>query len=181
MASKKLIVLLALVMIYWGYDTIANANRVYSNSSYWENATLSDVAALPDEVLLPGNEYGSVLMFAALINTQQEVIEALIIRGADVNEVETRFKGTPLSAAAAGNPNPEIINLLVKNGAKVNVILSQGRTPLMNATMQNNNKGIVRALLKNGANTDVKDDRGLTALEYARLSNNTNAINELTE
>jgi hypothetical protein len=78
MASKNLIIVLALVIIYWGYDSIANADRKYSNELYWEHATLNDVVAVPDTALLPGNEYGSILMFASSVNTNPQVIQELI-------------------------------------------------------------------------------------------------------
>lgn len=180
MASKNLVVILILVIIYWGYDSIANANRKFSSETYWEQATLVDVMSVPDVALLPGSEYGSVLMFASSVNSNPQIIQELIKRGSDVNEVDPIFKGTPLSAAATKNSNPEIINLLVKNGAKVNVILTQGRTPLMSAAIKNYNKGIVRALIKNGANINSKDEYGITAFDYAKKSNNSVAIRELS-
>jgi len=169
MASQKIIIVFLLVLVYWGYDTVANADRKYSSESYWDEATLLDVANVPDTVLLSGNEYGSVLMFATSVNTNPSVISELLKRGSDVNEVEPMFSGTPLSAAAAKNPNPEIINLLIKHGAKVNVTLSQGRTPLINAVINNNNKGIITALIQGGAEMDTKDELGLTAMDYAKM------------
>ena len=171
MASQKIIIVFLLVLVYWGYDTVANADRKYSSESYWDEATLLDVANVPDTVLLSGNEYGSVLMFATSVNTNPSVISELLKRGSDVNEVEPMFSGTPLSAAAAKNPNPEIINLLIKHGAKVNVTLSQGRTPLINAVINNNNKGIITALIQGGAEMDTKDELGLTAMDYAKKLN----------
>ena len=171
MASQKLIIVFFLVLVYWGYDTVANADRKYSSESYWDEATLLDVANVPDTALLSGNEYGSVLMFATSVNTNPSVISELLKRGSDVNEVEPMFSGTPLSAAAAKNPNPEIINLLIKHGAKVNVTLSQGRTPLINAVINNNNKGIITALIQGGAEMDTKDELGLTAMDYAKKLN----------
>jgi len=181
MASKKLIIALVLVIFYWGYDTVTNADRKYSSESYWENASLTDVANVPDTALLPGNEYGSVLMFASYVNTNPLVISELLRRGSDVNEVESAFSGTPLSSAASNNSNPEIIDLLIKNGAKVNATISQGRTSLINAAISNDNEGIVTALIRGGANINSKDQLGLTALDYAKKFNNQAAINELSK
>lgn len=181
MASQRLVILFLLVLVYWGYDTITNADRKYSNENYWKEATIQNITEVPDSALLPGNEYGSVLMFAASVNTNPQLIDELIKRGSDVNEVEPMFKGTPLSAAATKNPNPQIIYRLVRHGADVNARLSLGSTPLIQASMNNKNQGIVTALIKSGATPNTKDDLGFTALDYAKKHKNTVALNELQQ
>ena len=114
---------------------------------FWESATVADVAAVPDEALLPGNNNGSVLMWAAMSTADPDVVSALIERGANVNESDPVFSGPPLSAAAGYSRHPEIIERLVEHGADVNKTVNNGETPLHIAARYNTHPEIIHALI----------------------------------
>ncbi len=175
--NPKLIALLLLVVAFAAYVKLSNPNKVYSTQAYWLNAGLAEVEAVPQEVLLPGNQNGSVLMWAAYASPDPQVIEALIARGADVNEADVVFSGTPLSAAAAGNANPAVIDVLVQHGARVDqVVGSNNKTPLIIAAELNANPQVLARLIHHGANPAYRDLTGKTALQQARQMNNQSAV-----
>mgnify|MGYP003388976745 CR=1 FL=1 len=62
------------------------------------------------------SEDSSMLVCAALYNTNPEVISVLIKAGADIEERD-EDGWTPLMHAASSNTNPEVISVLIESGA----------------------------------------------------------------
>jgi len=175
--NPKLIIVLFVVIALAAYVKISNPHKKFSTEDYWSSATLEDVYSIPDEVLLPGNKNGSVLMWASMVTEKPEIISALVKRGADVNEADIIFSGTPLSAAAASSSYPEIIDELIKLGAEINkVVGSNDKTPLIIASELNSNSEIIERLIYHGADINYKDLTGRTALEQAIRIENTSVV-----
>jgi ankyrin repeat protein len=171
---------LILAVIALVYSTVLNTDKEFSTMEYWQTATVQSVAELPASVLEPGNTNGGVLMWAAMGSSDPEVIAALVARGADVNESDPIFTGTPLSAAAGYGKYPRIIEELVAQGADIHKRVSNGETALMVAARYNRTEGIVEMLAELGADIDATNSQDRTALELAQMSNNSVAASALT-
>ena len=103
----------------------------------------------------------------------------MVARGADINESDGIFGGTPLSGAAGYSKYPEIIEALITQGADINKTVHNRETALMIASKYNENPGIIKMLVKHGAVLERKNAQGKTALDLAREANNHVAIEEL--
>ena len=181
MSSKTPIYLLILVIaiVFFAWHKISNPYRKYSTSDYWQTATVRSVEEIPDEAILEKNKNGPVLMWAAIGGSNPEVLTALVERGADINEGDGIFKGTPLTGAAGYSKNPEMIDRLIELGADINKTVWGGNTALIIAAQYNENPGITAALLRNGATRTRKNSSGKTALDVAKAVGNEIAIREL--
>ena len=151
---------------------LSNPNKKYSTREFWETASVASVAGVPDRALKSGNPNGGVLMWAAMGAKDPAILKALVARGADVNESDLIFSGTPVSAAAGKSAHPEMIAMLLALGADVNKRVHDGQTPAMIAAQYNHTPGVIEALKAGGADMSAKDDEGQTALDFARRSGN---------
>lgn len=179
--NPRLLILLVSAIALVAYLKLSNPNKKYSRQVFWETATVQDVSLVPDDALLPGNKNGPVLMWAAMATGDPKVIQALVERGADINESDNGlFSGTPLSGAAGYASNPEIIDELVRLGADVNkVVGSNHKTPLIIAAELNKRPEIVASLINNGSDVSYRDLTGRTALEQAIRFKNTEVVEVL--
>lgn len=177
--SPKLFLLLLLTLLIAFLANPFDPNKKYSSSKFWKSATLESVSEIPKEVLSPGNTNGPVLMWAAGITDDVRIISALVDRGADVNDADPIFLGTPLTAAASDNPNTKIIDELMKLGADINKTVNNNEDALMLAARFNNNPQIIETLFSHGANIKHKNDDGKTALDLAISHGNSVAENAL--
>ena len=168
---KLLIALIAVVALSLGLKVI-NPHKKYSTQQFWETATVSTVATVPEKALKPGNKNGSVLMWAAMGAKDPAILKALVERGADVNESDAIFGGTPITGAAGKSDEPEMIQVLVSLGADVNKRVNNGETAAMVAAQYNKTSGIVEALDAAGADFGAKNNQGKTALDLAREHGN---------
>lgn len=165
--SPLLLVVLLACIVLFGYTKISNPHFKYSTEKYWQNATVSEVAEVPLEALAEGNKNGPVLMWAASVVSDPQIIAALVDAGASINEREVDFNATALSAAAYQNPHPAIIDELVRLGAKVNIVLGMlEKSPLLLAA-ESNDVVITKRLLHHGADSTYKDVNNKTALDIA--------------
>ena len=172
--------MLVAVVVWAVYTVNSNPYRKFSRENYWVNATLDEVYAVPAEALEPGNRNGPVLAWAAMAASDPRVIAALVERGADVNEEDVIFSGTPLSSAAGSNSNPDIIDELVRLGAEIDkTVGSNNKTPLIIAAELNPHPEIIDNLVRNGADVRYRDLTGRTAYEQARRFGNKPAIEAL--
>jgi ankyrin repeat protein len=177
-------VALALVVVFFYMYLSSNPHKKYSTAHFWKQASVASVQKVPEEALTPGNKNGSVLMWAAMGTSDVAIIRALVDRGADVNESDPLYTGTPLSAAAGYGRTPEIITELVRLGGDVNKTVSNNETPLMIAAKYNHKPGFVEALVAAGAKIDAKNAKDATALDLAIRSKNTTveqALNALKD
>ena len=181
MTTVKPIYLIALlaVIAFVVYIKVSNPYRAYSSSSFWENATLASVSEIPEEALKPGNKNGPVLMWAAIGSQNPTVLRALVERGADINEADSFFKGTPLTGAAGYTKNPEMLKELIKLGADINKTVHSDETALMIAARFNQNPEIITTLIRLGSEINQESSNGETALDIATKSKNEVAIEQL--
>jgi ankyrin repeat protein len=177
--NPKYLVALLVVVALAGTLKLMNPNKKYSSREYWQSATLDSVSHVPEEALKPGNKNGSVLMWAAMATSNPNIISALVDRGADINEVDPLFSGTPLTGAASHSKYPEIIRELVKLGADLDVRVNNANTALMVAAMYNTNPGIIEELLSQGADAEARNAQGQTARDLAIEYRNKTAIKAL--
>jgi hypothetical protein len=95
---------------------------------------------------------------------QREIIELLLVHGADVHAKDKTFGNTALMWAAARG-NQESVELLLERGAAVDAQV-YGKTALTWAA-ENGHKEMVQLLLERGADVDAKNEDGSTALMHA--------------
>ncbi len=149
------------------YETI---KLLLSKGSYY---TIEDVVRAADmekiKKLLDDNpkllhsqeHWRDPLLFCAIRSGNSQVVEYLIDRGADINQVG-RFEEPPLHAAAYAG-NPEIVELLIRSGANVNqrgplgelalhwIPRGADTTTLMKINTQDQYDDIARILIDSGS------------------------------
>jgi len=109
----------------------------------------------PKIVNIP-NQNGETILFGAVMQGRPEMIEYLISKGADVNQMN-RFYMAPLHLACRRNLPLEIIRLLVENGADVNAVSKYQGRPL-DMAYENGGEPVIHYLTSKGGVP--------TALEY---------------
>ncbi len=170
--NPKYIVALGIVIAVVATLRMLNPHREYSTRQFWETATSEAVKKMPQDALKKGNKNGSVLMWAAMGSPDPTIIRALVDRGADINEADPIFSGTPLTGAAGYSKYPEILRELVNLGADINKRVNNNETALMVAAQYNMNPGIIEELVSLGADVTSRNSQGYTALDLAKNSNN---------
>ncbi|MCR4300603.1 MAG: ankyrin repeat domain-containing protein [Sulfuricaulis sp.] len=173
--NPKYIIALIVVVAFVGVLKVMNPDKKYSTREFWQLANLESVSQVPDKALKAGNKNGSVLMWAAIGASDPRIIRALVERGAQVNESDSIFSGTPITGAAGYSRNPEIIRELVNLGADINKKVNNDETALLIAAQYNTNKGIIETLVSLGAKLDDKTAQGKSALDLAKENNNKTA------
>ncbi|MES9832817.1 MAG: ankyrin repeat domain-containing protein [Candidatus Thiodiazotropha sp. DIVDIV] len=179
--NPKLLIALVVAILIVVIVKVSNPYREYSTQGFWETATIASVDEIPDEALEPGNRNGGVLMWAAMKTTDPGIIEVLVSRGAEINEADGIFMGTPLTGAAVYSSTPEVIDKLIELGADINQLVNHNEDALMIAARYNHNSMIIERLLVHGADATRKNSQDLTAIDIARESGNQAAINVLQQ
>jgi ankyrin repeat protein len=101
------------------------------------------------------------LMLASL-RGDQELVQALVARGADINK-----PGWTALHYAATKGNVVIVRVLLDKHAYIDAESPNGSTPLMMAAMYGTPEA-VKVLLEAGADPTLKNNLGLTAHEFAK-------------
>ena len=115
------------------------------------------------------NDDGDFPLYIASWRGNKEIVELLLVNGANVNyEADAYFYTALMVASGAGHA--VIVNFLLECGANVNAEDDWQLTSLMRAA-ESGHLEVARTLLKHGANANLRDDRGKTALELAEESN----------
>lgn len=178
--QPKYLIALGITIAFGAWVVLSNPYREYSRQKFWEDATVATVAEVPDEALEPGNRNGPVVMWAAMSTDDPEIIRRLVERGADINESDGIFKGTPLTAVAAQSRHPHMLDALVALGADISVRVHNDQTPLMVAALYNRNPGIASRLIELGVDPHAVDSAGRSAMDLAQTSGNTVVATEIT-
>ena len=144
--------------------------------TYAQRSGVKEVAAL-----ISGNENdiatGGMTIHEAVLNRDPDAITALIATGVVLNEIDDKYKRTPLMLACE-YPSEPLVQLLAEGGADVNFKAGNGETAMyflltkaisnLGRGMSQYNKDIVtmfKILLKNGLDVNAAvDNEGNTAL-----------------
>jgi len=161
--NPKLIMMLAAAVIFVLVFKLTQVDAQYSTEKFWQTASVEDAHNIPQKALELGNRNGPVLMWAASVVEDPNILSVLVSRGADVVEMDPLFGATALSAAAFQNPSPYVVDALVESGAIVNESIGRlKKTPLMLAA-ETNDISVTERLLFHGADRTAKDVNGNTA------------------
>ncbi len=144
--------------------------------TYAQRSGVKEIAAL-----LSGDESdvatGGMTLHEAVLNRDAEALQALIQRGADLNEIADEHRRTPLMLACEYASLP-LVELLAKGGADINFRAGNGETAvyyLLTKAITNFGRGMsreikdivkmLRLLVAGGLDTDAAaDNEGNTAL-----------------
>lgn len=109
------------------------------------------------------DEYEFSILHAAVMTEDEELLEWLIAKGADVHAKNDEGI-TPLHIVLY----PEIAALLIRHGANVNAAAHDGSAPLHTQVSDGEERlDVIEVLLAHGADKTQKDDRGQTPLDIA--------------
>ena len=121
------------------------------------------------------NKYGSTPLTIAARIGNKDIVESLIIQGANVDIQNDGYGNTALISSLLGPPSEnrkDILKLLIASGADINIQSNQGHTALMVAILLNK-KDIVELLITAGADiNNIKSKYEKTVLDYAKESKN---------
>ncbi|CAC5421080.1 unnamed protein product [Mytilus coruscus] len=101
---------------------------------------------------------------AACSGGNKKIVQLLIDKGSDVNEVDG-MKHAPLTTACIGG-NEKMVQLLIDNGSDINKIDGMKQTPLTTACSRGNEK-IIKLLIDKGSNVNQVDGMRQTPLTIA--------------
>lgn len=110
------------------------------------------------------NARGETPLMLAAIKGNLPAVQALLARGADVNQPGW----APLHYAVSGGTpqHAQIVALLLEHSAYIDAASPNGSTPLMLAARYGSD-AIVQLLLQEGADPTLKNQQGLTARDFA--------------
>src|SRR5262249_32216266 len=108
------------------------------------------------------DEFDDTALMLAALHGHKDVVQALIVRGAKVDD-RNRFGETALMQAALAG-FPEIVQLLLESGSDINARDVDSSTALILAY---NDRETTETLLRGGADFKAKDKNGMTALMIA--------------
>jgi hypothetical protein len=167
-------------------DRTTGKQKLYKKSDKIQNATVimilreKVVLRVGDHLEILGIEtgqpdvnakdnYGVTALIDASFKGQKEVVELLILEGADLNAQDRQGDTALMNAAIKGHI--EIVELLISNGADVSVKDNWGNTALIDSAKYGRDSAceIIVLLIDNNADVNAKNNFGLTALIYAAL------------
>jgi len=113
------------------------------------------------------------LHVACGFNTKLELVDYLILSGADVNKADNNGR-RPIHMVAKGSKN-EIVLRLLEAGCDVNVQNCSGMTAAHFAAVSNSFE-CLQILMANGADLNMKDGKGMTVVDSAEDRGNDRII-----
>jgi ankyrin repeat protein len=167
-------------------DTTTRKQKLYKKSDEILNATL--IMILRGKVVLrvgdhleilkietgrpdvnAKDKYGVTALIDASFKGQKDIVELLILEGADLNAQDNQGDTALMNAALKGHI--EIVELLISNGAGVSVKDRSGNTALIESAKYARESAceIITLLKDHGAQVNAKNKYGLSAIIYAAL------------
>jgi hypothetical protein len=167
-------------------DTTSGIQKLYRNGDQIQNATIisvfrekvvlkigDDFAILELETVRPdlNGKYESIgyALIDASFKGQKDIVEQLILEGADLNAQDGQGDTALMKAATKGHV--EIVDLLIANGADFNLKDKWGNTAVMDSAKYPRQSAceIINLLKDNGADINATNKFGFTAIMYAAL------------
>lgn len=115
---------------------------------------------------MPDNKTGSTALVFASYYSDEEIVNLLLQKGADVN-TENNVKNTPLMLAARKG-NLKILKRLLQSGAAVNSQNIAGETALHNSSIEGHYE-IARLLIENNANVNMLTKNLKSPMHFSML------------
>jgi ankyrin repeat protein len=141
-------------------------------------AVMAQIEAAPALLETHSGDGWTPLHLAAFFGAQ-ELAEALLARGAEIDSNSTNnMQNTPLHAAVAGR-RAELVKLLLARGANANARQTGGWTALQGAA-QSGDREMVETLIAHGAHVNARADNNQCALDLALMRGH-QAIADLLE
>lgn len=131
----------------------------------------------PDVINQVDSDGRSLLVHAVLdTNADSELVEFLLMKGADPNLQDKEQKWTPLHFAAR-DQKLSIVKLLLQYGADIDRVDTFGNTPLWRCIMAPNvNEEVVHFLIENGADLNKKNTHGKSPLDISNAKGRSDLI-----
>jgi ankyrin repeat protein len=123
------------------------------------------------------NFFGRTLLHEAAHNGLVGVVESLLLRGLDPNELDPDSNMTPL-LEGAGNGFADVVQLLIDRGADINAVNNSQQSALHLAATQGY-KQIVLKLMEFGADVAALDSKGRTPWRCALVNEYEDIANTL--
>ena len=124
------------------------------------------------------DENSNTPLYVAVGQGHKDVVELLILKGANVNAV-CWLGYTPLHwAVAALGGQTELAELLVAKGASIDAVDHKGKTPLSHAAKIGHTE-LAELLIAKGANVNAIDNKGRTPLDWAAYSRHKDLVEML--
>lgn len=150
------------------------------HNAIMQNNTKKAILLTQDEnvKINKANGKGQTALMLAAIRVQEDVVNALLDRGADPNIPNP--SGITALTEAVYKGYPPIVENLLTHGANINQADKDNWPALMYA-IQQNYYPIVKLLIKKGADINHSSNTGLTPLQYAAKEGNTTISGLLIE
>ena len=129
---------------------------------------LEYILSLELDVNVTDNDGLTPLFYAAINNSNVEVLKKLIASGADINHKDKG--GWSLLHCAAINEHIEVLEYVLSLGFDVNDVSNNGMTPLFCAAKDNSNVEVLKKLIASGADINHKDKGGWSLLHCAAIN-----------
>jgi ankyrin repeat protein len=151
-------------------------NEVYATAqlAYTGKLTVQDVQAASDNDLDQEFDYCSVL-YCACQHCPIEVVQALLDRNVNINELSTESKTTPLMGAIMVR-EWDVATLLLNRGANVSCQDKYGWNILHYAAEHDPPNELIYALIDAGADPMAKSSRGEAPVDIARREGNDSLV-----
>lgn len=125
---------------------------------------------------------GRTALANAALKGHSNVVEALVLEGADVNKTSKGHR-SPLWYATSGTMphrnRMDIVTFLLEKGAEIDEQSEDGNTPLMNVIVEFKDPKVISLLRDKGASLQIKNKDGKTAQDLGDRTKDPHVIEAL--